>query len=127
MDNDCTVLVIEDVARPARRCASSSRRRDTTCAPLRNGVEALAAAANSRPDAVLLDSSSRSRMASRCCGASRGAIPAVPVIVMSALSQAEDVVRAMKLGATDYLPKPFDVSKRTSCCAAPSRPRTASA
>jgi two-component system response regulator AtoC len=31
-----------------------------------------------------------------------------PVVVLSALSDAEDVVRAMKLGASDYLPKPFD-------------------
>jgi two-component system response regulator AtoC len=31
------------------------------------------------------------------------------VIVMSAISEAEAVVRAMKLGASDYLPKPFEV------------------
>src|SRR5919106_1930257 len=31
-----------------------------------------------------------------------------PVIVLSALTGADDVVRAMKLGATDYLSKPFD-------------------
>ncbi len=34
-----------------------------------------------------------------------------PVIVLSALSSADDVVRAMKLGATDYLAKPFDSSE----------------
>jgi two-component system response regulator AtoC len=32
----------------------------------------------------------------------------LPVVVLSALSAAEDVVRTMKLGATDYLPRPFD-------------------
>src|SRR3954471_20445654 len=31
-----------------------------------------------------------------------------PVIVLSALAGADDAVRAMKLGATDYLSKPFD-------------------
>ena len=31
-----------------------------------------------------------------------------PVIVLSALSGADDAMRAMKLGATDYLSKPFD-------------------
>ncbi|HLM43716.1 MAG TPA: response regulator, partial [Myxococcaceae bacterium] len=30
-----------------------------------------------------------------------------PVIVLSALSGAEDAMRAMKLGASDYLSKPF--------------------
>jgi two-component system response regulator AtoC len=34
-----------------------------------------------------------------------------PVVVLSALSEAEDVVRAMRLGATDYLPKPYEVSE----------------
>jgi DNA-binding NtrC family response regulator len=34
-----------------------------------------------------------------------------PVIVLSGLSAADDVVRAMKLGATDYLAKPFDSSE----------------
>jgi two-component system response regulator AtoC len=34
-----------------------------------------------------------------------------PVVVLSALSEAEDVVRAMRLGATDYLPKPYDVGE----------------
>src|SRR5260370_16293711 len=32
-------------------------------------------------------------------------------MVLSALSSADDVVRAMKLGATDYLAKPFDSSE----------------
>ncbi|HME90516.1 MAG TPA: sigma-54 dependent transcriptional regulator [Myxococcaceae bacterium] len=36
---------------------------------------------------------------------------AAPVIVLSGLSSADDVVRAMKLGATDYLAKPFDFSE----------------
>ncbi len=31
-----------------------------------------------------------------------------PVVVMSALSGADDAVRAMRLGASDYLPKPFE-------------------
>ncbi len=31
-----------------------------------------------------------------------------PVVVLSALAGADDAVRAMKLGATDYIPKPFE-------------------
>jgi pimeloyl-ACP methyl ester carboxylesterase/DNA-binding response OmpR family regulator len=43
----------------------------------------------------------------------------VPVIVLSALDELEHVVRAMELGADDYLPKPFDpvlLNARISAC-----------
>src|SRR5919204_5530468 len=32
----------------------------------------------------------------------------IPVIVISALDELESVVRCIEMGATDYLPKPFD-------------------
>ncbi len=37
--------------------------------------------------------------------------PAVKVILMTAFARAEDAVQAMKLGAEDYLVKPFDVDE----------------
>jgi two-component system response regulator AtoC len=38
----------------------------------------------------------------------RDAGPEVPVIMMSAFGEVQDAVKAMKLGARDYLVKPFD-------------------
>ncbi len=34
--------------------------------------------------------------------------PHIPVIVLTATDSADDAVKAMKLGAFDYIPKPFD-------------------
>ena len=55
------------------------------------------------------------------------------MVVLSGLSEAESVVKAMKFGAADYLPKPFDpqeldlVLRRTldSRAAGPPAPRPA--
>src|SRR5437773_9916917 len=38
----------------------------------------------------------------------KGIHPTLPVIILSAVGQARTVVEAMKLGASDYLVKPFE-------------------
>jgi two-component system response regulator AtoC len=111
MDNDCTVLVIED----------DDGARDALCEYLgaagyavrtaRGGGEGLAALAASSTDAVLLDLVIPEPDGFEVLRRIRERDPRVPVIVMSGLSEAESVVRAMKLGATDYLPKPFEVAE----------------
>jgi len=109
MDHDTKVLVIED----------DDGARDALCEylaaagwrprPARDGTEALAAAQAEHPAAVLLDLVIPEPDGFEVLRRLRERDPAVPVIVMSGLSEAESVVRAMKLGATDYLPKPFEV------------------
>jgi two-component system response regulator AtoC len=109
MEHDTSVLVIED----------DDAARDALCEylagagwrprPARGGAEALAAADAEWPDAVLLDLVMPEPDGFEVLRRLQGRDPGVPVIVMSALSEAEAVVRAMKLGASDYLPKPFEV------------------
>ncbi len=111
MDKDCTVLVIEDDDDAREALCEFLGTAGYRVRPLRNGVEALAALANSLPNAVLLDLVIPEPDGFEVLRRIRERDPRVPVIVMSALSQAEDVVRAMKLGANDYLPKPFEVSE----------------
>lgn len=41
--------------------------------------------------------------------------PGIPAVVLTAANKAEDAVRAMKLGAFDYLTKPFDPSELFEC------------
>jgi two-component system response regulator AtoC len=111
MDQDTNVLVIED----------DDAARDALCEylaaagwrpkPARGGAEALASAEASPPDAVLLDLVIPEPDGFEVLRRLHERDPRVPVIVMSGLSEAEDVVRAMKLGAVDYLPKPFQVNE----------------
>jgi two-component system, NtrC family, response regulator AtoC len=111
MDPDCTVLVIEDDDAAREALCEFLATAGYRVKPLRNGAEALAAVEASRLDAVLLDLVIPEPDGFEVLRQIRSRDPRVPVVVMSALSQAEDVVRAMKLGATDYLPKPFEISE----------------
>ena len=45
----------------------------------------------------------------------RGSSPETDVILMTAYSTVPDAVKAMMLGAFDYLPKPVDAGELTTC------------
>jgi len=72
-----------------------------------HGAQALEMLKEGSFDAVLLDVLMPGLTGLEVLKQYRASGGAAPVIVLSALSGADDAVRAMKLGATDYLPKPF--------------------
>ncbi|ABC82421.1 sigma-54-dependent transcriptional regulator [Anaeromyxobacter dehalogenans] len=108
MDNDCTVLVIEDDDEARAPLCEFLGAAGYRVRAARGGGEALAELGAAPAGAVLLDLVMPEPDGFEVLRRVRERDPALPVIVLSALSQTEDVVRAMKLGATDYLPKPFD-------------------
>jgi two-component system response regulator AtoC len=109
MDHDPTVLVIEDDDASRDALCEHLRAAGFTPRPARGGAEGLAAAEAEPPDAVLLDLVIPEPDGFEVLGRLHARDPALPVIVMSGISEAEAVVRAMRLGAADYLPKPFEV------------------
>jgi two-component system response regulator AtoC len=110
MDNDCTVLVIEDDDGAREALCQYLAAAGYRVRHARDGAEALAALA-APADAVLLDLVIPAPDGFEVLRRLRERDARLPVIVMSGLSEAEDVVRAMRLGATDYLPKPFEVGE----------------
>jgi two-component system response regulator AtoC len=111
MDHPSTVLVIEDDDAAREALCEFLAAAGYRALPARTGAEALAAAASEPPDAVLLDLVIPEPDGFVVLERLHAATPALPVIVTSAISEAESVVRAMRLGAADYLPKPFEVSE----------------
>jgi two-component system response regulator AtoC len=109
MDHPSTVLVIEDDDAARDALCEFLAAAGFQARPARTGGEALAAAAAEPPDAVLLDLVIPEPDGFVVLERLHAAAPGLPVIVTSALSEAEAVVRAMRLGAADYLPKPFEV------------------
>ena len=77
------------------RCASS-------------GAQALEMLAGGSFDAVLLDVVMPEMSGLEVLRRYRAPGGTAPVIVLSALAGADDAVRAMKMGASDYLSKPFE-------------------
>jgi two-component system, NtrC family, response regulator AtoC len=108
MDHERNVLVIEDDAAARAPLCEFLASAGYEVRGAATGAEALEALAAAPADALLLDLVIPEPDGFEVLRRVRERDPKVPVIVLSALSQAEDVVRAMKLGATDYLPKPFE-------------------
>lgn len=75
----------------------------------RDGREALEQAERTTPDAVVLDAMMPVVDGYQVLRRFRDhpALAGVPIIFLTARKQEEDIVEALKLGASDYLAKPF--------------------
>ena len=74
-----------------------------------DGLEALAAFDNAAPDLVLLDVMMPGKSGYDVCQAIRAKDPRVPVIMLTAKGEEIDKVVGLKLGADDYITKPFGI------------------
>jgi two-component system response regulator MtrA len=72
-----------------------------------DGSGALAAFEAAKPDLVLLDVMLPGKDGVEVCKEIR-AVSLTPVIMLTAKSDKEDVVKGLEAGADDYIPKPFD-------------------
>jgi two-component system response regulator AtoC len=76
-----------------------------------DGEEAIASLAVSRPDIVTLDAVLPGMDGLETLRQMKKLIPDVPVIMLSGHGQARTIVEAMRLGASDFLRKPFEVEE----------------
>jgi DNA-binding NtrC family response regulator len=79
--------------------------------PVASGEEALAALADVRPDVVLLDILMPGLDGLAVLEQMKEQDPRVPVVMLTATKTVKTAVTAMKLGAFDYVTKPFDVEE----------------
>jgi DNA-binding response OmpR family regulator len=104
-----TILIIEDdptILRVVKdNCVAKGHRVITA----RNGEEGLDAALNRRPDLVLLDIMLPKVNGYEICRAIRAEKLEMPILMLTAKGQEEDIVRGLELGADDYITKPFGV------------------
>lgn len=68
---------------------------------------ALKIVAEERPDIIVLDRMLPQMDGLTLCGKFRERWPDVPILVLSALGRTEQRIEGLKVGADDYLPKPF--------------------
>jgi DNA-binding NtrC family response regulator len=105
-----TVLIVDDeplnVDLLEQELSSSGYRTLAT----RSGEEALALVADAQPDLILLDVVMRGIDGYETCRRLKSgeATRAIPVIFLTALADTFDKVRAFRIGAVDYVTKPFE-------------------
>ena len=73
----------------------------------RTGSEAIDAASAAPPDAVLLDLGLPDLDGVHVCRTLRKAMPAVPIVILTARDTDVDIVVGLDAGANDYVTKPF--------------------
>jgi DNA-binding response OmpR family regulator len=102
-----TVLIVDDDAVLRRSLARALRLAGFSTDVAEGGRDALARIAAGRPDVVVLDVSMPDLSGTEVCRRLRADGNEVPVVMLSALDEADDRISGLQAGADDYLVKPF--------------------
>jgi DNA-binding response OmpR family regulator len=118
------VLVVEDDANIRELIRTRLHMQGYEVHVARNGREALERIANIRPGGVVLDINMPELDGFGVLEAMKSGLNGkrVPVLVLTARNGADDVRRAVSLGAKDYLAKPFSEAQLTARVARLFRP-----
>ena len=101
------ILVVEDDEHIARLILTSLSRLGLECRWAPDGVAGLEAFEECQPHLVLLDLMMPRMSGHEVCAKIRET-STVPIIIMTALDQEEEQLQGFKMGADDYIPKPFN-------------------
>ena len=102
------ILVVDDEEIVIRSCLRILGDRDYVVEAVQDGLEALRKVEENQYDVIILDIMMPKIDGLEVLQRVKETHPDIDVIMVTGLSQIDTAVRAMKLGAFDYLPKPFD-------------------
>ena len=102
------ILVVDDEEIVIRSCLRILSDRDYVVEAVQDGLEALRRVEENQYDVIILDIMMPKIDGLEVLQRVKETHPDIDVIMVTGLSQIDTAVRAMKLGAFDYLPKPFD-------------------
>ncbi len=105
------VLVIDDDPGIREYLQALGTRQGYQVSASADGEEAIKSLSKSRPDIVTLDAVLPGMDGLETLRQLKKLIPDVPVIMLSGHGQARTIVEAMRLGASDFLRKPFEVEE----------------
>jgi DNA-binding NtrC family response regulator len=109
------VLIVDDEQVVCDLLSEELTERGYLCTAVLSGQEALAKTKEERFDLVLLDVRLPGLSGMEVLRKLFEERPSFPVIMITALNDASTAVEAMKLGAYDYIVKPFDLDQVESC------------
>jgi DNA-binding response OmpR family regulator len=105
------LLVVEDDRRVADFLARALRAEGYLVTGARSGPEALELGRSQPFDLILLDLMLPGLSGLEVCQELRARRVLTPILVLTALDATEDKIKGLRLGADDYLTKPFDVDE----------------
>jgi two-component system KDP operon response regulator KdpE len=104
------ILIVDDEPQILRFLRAGLPPHGYECLEASNGSQAIKAFSTMQPDAIILDLGLPDQDGFAVIQAVR-AIALTPIIVLSARSDVDGKVRALEMGADDYLTKPFDMAE----------------
>ena len=105
------ILIVEDEPDMARGLQFNLEARGYLVDIAVNGEAGIQAVAAARPDLVLLDVMLPKRDGYDVCRTLRQSHRDLPIVMLTAKGREDDVVLGLKLGADDYVKKPFSVAE----------------
>ena len=106
-----SILIIEDDTTPPRGLKDNFELRGYHVRTAGDGESGLEAALSGKPDLVLLDIMLPKLNGFEIFRQIREAELDMPIIMLTAKGQEEDIVRGLNLGADDYMSKPFSIQE----------------
>jgi DNA-binding response OmpR family regulator len=109
MKQMATVLVIEDDAALLRGLKDNFEAQHYRVHTAHDGPDGLVAALEHPPDLLVLDIMLPKLNGFELCRSLRAERLQMPIIMLTAKGQEEDIIRGLELGADDYMTKPFSI------------------
>lgn len=110
MNGTVNILVVEDEAHLAQGLLYNLRAEGYSAEIAGDGESALKVLASSRIDAMILDVMLPGRDGFSIAAELRSQQNYLPILMLTARSRPEDILRGFDAGADDYLAKPFDLA-----------------
>ena len=104
-----SILIIEDDAALLRGLKDNFEAQHYRVQIARDGREGLAAALANPPDLLVLDIMLPQMNGYEICRVIRAKKLEMPIIMLTAKGQEDDIIRGLELGADDYVTKPFSI------------------
>jgi DNA-binding response OmpR family regulator len=105
------MLIVEDEPALMRGLTDTFRARGFDVTGARDGASGLDAALSEPPDVILLDIMLPKMNGYEVCRTIRDRAIEVPILMLTAKGQEEDIVLGLNLGADDYITKPFKIGE----------------
>ncbi|HEV2875439.1 MAG TPA: response regulator [Thermoleophilaceae bacterium] len=113
VEQTLSLVVADDDPDILRLLARRLSRRGYTVVTAADGRTALEAVLRTRPHAVVLDRVMPSMSGEEVCAALKldERTASIPIVLLSAQASEREIVEGFKIGADDYLTKPFDLDE----------------
>ena len=110
-EDEPRILLVEDEEAIAHGLLMNFRRKGWRPILAGDGDQALSLAAKDRFDLIVLDVMLPTIDGFEVCQRLRSANDLTPILMLTAKNQPDDIVYGLKLGADDYVTKPFDLAE----------------